>query len=741
MSDTAPLFFDFEEDTQSPDDFFKTMFFETCSSTDDSPEDLDSFKEFLVAFMGDGNLEPIRQGFDIVYQNKNVERISIMVNLQCLNQEQKTKALKILANTNKPISSLINVDNVSETIVSLFNGGRETEAFELINKFEVKKIDVSAIEKDTLNYLLRMSLNNFSLIHVFVLLFNSSLEPVELLFNFIEENKDETRLIDYFTTIHSQALKEFIPSIKKHLAKTLPSLKENIDSYELVIKNIGISFKEHDDYKIGYYAVENANQAVLSMLADNNYYTKETLPKIIQSCIKFGKPKLFTYFLNTYGNMLTDELTDKDYGFINFEDVPQLIFDCDFFGVLSFFKENNIVYKDFFNIYLEKLNTFLQQKSFKNTNSLMDLLLHYFIDNKVYLSLLIQENNKYNLNLSLVVDYYFLKDDFDFISTFINSYQPDYRLGYYIDMVANKPLDEKWLNFVYEIIFKSNSQIAFEFFANVCRHRIKQFNFSKNEVVKLSLSNILTTVNQQYSSHVIDKYKYSTFTSDLLREDDSFIENLNMDLIKLLATKRLNLFFGLIYSIQNQNVDSILFFIENMKHQNLKPNRITQYLLIDRLLHISSKNEQAQIIAFETFKTLWNYGFINIKSLTRNLFNLTHSNDGIYKFLIDKNIYKDFDGRNEREESEFTDKVLHLDSFFEKFSYGEIKEDKNTSDVPQTKSQLKLQKETEEDFSFMAKNTKKEKYNFFSRLFSTTLPYYLMFGIVVYLMYFFKLLK
>ena len=54
---------------------------------------------------------------------------------------------------------------------------------------------------------------------------------------------------------------------------------------------------------------------------------------------------------------------------------------------------------------------------------------------------------------------------------------------------------------------------------------------------------------------------------------------------------------------------------------------------------------------------------------------------------------------------------------------------------------VKLKKETEEDFSFMAKNTKKEKYNFFSRLFSTTLPYYLMFGIVVYLMYFFKLLK
>lgn len=46
-------------------------------------------------------------------------------------------------------------------------------------------------------------------------------------------------------------------------------------------------------------------------------------------------------------------------------------------------------------------------------------------------------------------------------------------------MVANKPLDEKWLNFVYEIIFKSNSQIAFEFFANVCRHRIKQFNLVK----------------------------------------------------------------------------------------------------------------------------------------------------------------------------------------------------------------------------------------------------------------------
>lgn len=747
---TADLFFGFE-DNQSPDDFFNNMFFETCRSTDDSPEDLDSFKEFVLAFVSDGNLDPIHKGFEYIYQNKNIERISILVNSNCLNTDEKTKTLRILANTNKPISSLINVDNVSETIISLFNGGRETEAFELIEKYEVKKIDVGSIEKDTLNYLLRMTLNNFALIHIFVLLFNSSLEPVDMLFNFLEDNSEDIRLIDYFTTIQAQALKEYAPTIKQYLSKKLPYLKEQsqVDIYELVIQNLGINFNSYDDYKIGYYSVENTNAKVLSMLADNNYFTQQTLPEVIQACIKFDKPKLFTYLLNTYGDMLVQKfMVDSFTSVYNKEQTDYVIQSFDSFGVLQFLNHSTVVYKDFFNIYFSILKSFVMSSSHaSHFNNIVNLMTQYFIENKNYLSILIHQSSL-SIDLNFVVDYYYLKNDFDYIGTFIDSFNPNLDLGYHIELTKQQPLDETWYDFVHQVIFKNNEQNTYDFMSVACALRVQSYlsDIQHKEVFKTSLNNLVTVVNQKNTISIdsIKNLGYSAFATDVLNSKNQ-VKNLiseyispNFEIIKILVAKRANLFLALNLSIFNKDVDSLLFCIANINNQNLKMNRITSADIFNNLLSISKQDNHSHIFAFEAFKNLWNSNLLNLKSITRQSFEMTTSNQDIYDFLISKNIYKDFDARNINEDNLFIEKYKTMNSLEDFYSYNKEKPQDTKAVVNKPKTKAKTQLQEEEDFSFMKKDRVEEK-TFMERLFSTTLPYYIIACIIFYILYLLKL--
>lgn len=744
MTNTANLFFDFEDDSsQLPGDFLTDMFFETCRSTDDSHEDLDSFKEFVLAFVSEGNLDPIHQGFNFIYENKNIERMSVLVNFNCLNHDEKTKALRVLANSNKPISSLINVDNVSETIVALFNGGRETEAFELINRFEVKKINTSAIKKDDLNHILKMTLNDFSLIHIFVLLFNSSIEPIDMLFDFIDSNLEDVRLIDYFLTIQSQSLKEFSPSIKQRLSKILPNLHENIEVYELIIKNLDINFNDVDDYKIGYYAVESANQPVLSMLADNNYYTSTTLPHIAQACIKFNKPKLFTYFLNTYTNILIKNFIEEDLTNLGLKDSETLFPRFDSFGIIRYLKDSNIIYKDFFVIYINKLEEFIKVSNYKQSfSNVFNLIVKQLIDKKQYLSLILQDLTRYQIKLDSLVDYFYMKDDFEFLSPFIpQNYVPSFDLGISYENIELKPLDEKWFDFVKTKIVKNDTFYSFMF--GVCAYRSQYYlnNFSNKEVYKKTLDNLISLLNQKddFSKDFVNKNGYSHVATQLVNPvyfhknifGNSPFKTIDLDILKSLISKRANLWFVINEAILQKNVDFLLFAVANAEHQKLVSNRIIGAILFHNLLYISNNEEVNKVFAFEAFKTLWDNGVINIKSVTKVNFENTVNNEEIYKFLIDKNIYKDFDSRDKYQETLFNSSLKS--DFEEMYSYNKVTE------KVENKTQLKLQKE-EEDFSFMKKDNKKEKTGVISKLMQTTLPYYIVGGVIIYALYLLKLL-
>ena len=760
--------FDFNETTiENPDDFFKHLFLDTCKSTDDDFDSIDSFKEFIKAFIQDNNFKAIKEGFDYIFKNKNVERLSVLVDLNCIDNDNKTKALKILANTNKPINSLITDSNVADVIVSLFNGNRETEAFDLIHKYEIKKIDISSLDKNVLNNLLIMSLNDFSFIHIFTLLFNSCSEPTELLFDFINTYNEELRLVDYFLTIQKESLKQFIPQIKKRISKDLPGVKENVEVYELIIKTLNIQFLDNDDYKLAYDCISNSNQKALSMLADNNYFNEFTIPKVIPACIHFNKPKLFGYFLNTYSYLNKNLIDNLKYlQKYKFEylaknnkplNLQEEFIKKDSFGVISYLINNTVIHKDFLITYLDYTFKYLKENE-ANLSFLADFITLFFA-NKIYVPTIIDfYNGKIDINYYFVVDYFYFNNDWDFIKNHINQpFHFNKNMGIYSENNLSKPLDSNYIDFMYDTYFKDKDVKEFKLFIrSLAIGRYSLFHKFFGGLYKQSFDNLITSYNKKFPEH-IKEFGFSDLATDLAfdpyrnnlnkqTKDDldffktrlfSDLKNMDMDFYDTLMKKRANLFVLLYLSLiginYKLNMELLLATIANIKHQNLKPTFEISCILTQPLLKEKHNDIIDQVFCVDAFKILWDEGLIGPENIVQQSFDLTVNNHLLYEFLMSKNIYKHLEKQNKNLINEFL-KFEENPKKYLTIPYSTVKvveQPKTNNKEPKLQTQLQTQEEV--DFDFMKKDTKNNT-GFVSRLFSTSIPFWIIGGIVIIVM-------
>lgn len=700
--------FGFNEDS---DDFLAELFLESAKLDYADKESLDSFRDFVVSYEDNKEHPIIEKVLDVLIDKQDFERLSILTESSLLNPDLQIKALKLIVQTNQSVEKLITPENSSKAIVELLKSEREYKAFELIRDFKIQSLDLSLLTDDELQNLLTITITDFQFLDIFAVLVNSLTNPIEVFFDFIAKN--EVTYSRYFLILNEDNFKQYKNQIKQELIKRLPFIKDNPTPsiYSKIIDVFAISFDFEDDFKLGYSCVENQNRSTLLFLSKKKYFNQNinNISKTLQACILFDNQALFKELINAYCDLFFNDKIHLD-----LKQTHENYLAFDKIGLFEFLFSKNKIYKSFFLDYVDLVKS--REQHF-HEYSFTSLLYHLvFVNNKPYLSLLLDKFNEFKLDYdkNFLLQTYYLRKDLVFIMPFVHNIK--ITSDSFTQILIAKDYDEEYLPFLikhYHSQFDDPSSISLQLLyatkTGLDRGLINE------ERAKQVIGTTLTYFNNN-NIQFIQKYGYSELATKLLFDNFKFT---SPDIIRLILSKRANLKTALLLSISMKNEDLFLLCIANIKKQNVEIQKEIADMIA---LSLSFSDSKDMSFDFAALKVLFDEKIINKYNFSQECFKAISSEHNAYKGIIDPRYdffqEKGLDKIPNSKEYPVYDETKKLFSQYntrlDLMSYN--------NNVSHTQNSPQTTTKTEENFDFMRKNIKHEDKTLKQRMTETLLP-------------------